>query len=106
MSNKLIVLWGFIIVLLVSIVYFIGIKYQDEIKYVNLKNDVKEATKKYVEDNDLELPLSITTEELEEKGYIGELKLNEKICAADVKISKKLLFYSFDIKFTCVNVEV
>lgn len=106
MSNKLIVLWGFIIVLLVCIIYFIGIKYEDEIKYVNLKNDVKESVKKYIDDNEVELPFSITTEELEEKGYIDELKLNEKICAADVKVSKKFLFYSFDIKFTCINTEV
>lgn len=105
MSNKLIMLWGFVIVLLVSLVYFIGIRYEDEIKYVNLKSDVKEAVKKYVEENDVSLPFSITTETLEEEGYIDELKLNEKVCAADVIVKKKFLFYSFDIKFTCINVE-
>lgn len=106
MSNKIIVLWGFIIVILVCAIYFIGIKYENEIEYINLKTEVKEAVKKYIKDNDLVLPITLTTEELESKGYIGELRIEEKVCAADVTVSKKFLFYSFDIDFTCVNTEV
>ena len=97
MSNKIIVLWGFIIVMLVCTIYFIGIKYE------NLKTEVKEATKKYVDDKDLDLPFTITTEQLESEGYIKELRLDDKVCAADVVISKKFIFHTFDIKFTCVN---
>lgn len=103
MSNKIIVLWGFIIVMLVCAIYFIGIKYENEIKYINLKTEVKEATKKYVDDKDLDLPFTITTEQLESEGYIKELRLDDKVCAADVVISKKFIFHTFDIKFTCVN---
>lgn len=105
MSNRLIVLWGFIIVSLVCIIYFIGIKYESEIKYINLKTEVKEATKKYVDDKSLSLPFKITTEQLESEGYIGELKLDEKVCAADITIDKKFLFHTFDIKFTCINLD-
>jgi len=103
MSNKIIIVWGLIIVSLVCAVYFIGIKYEEELKYVNLKNEVKESVKNYVEEKELDLPLTVTTETLESEGFIGELKLGEKICAADVKVSKKWLFYSYDINFVCVN---
>ena len=105
MSNKIIVLWGFIIVSLVCTIYFIGVKYQSEIKYINLKEEVKESTKKYIEDNDIKLPLKITSEELESKGYIGELRLDNKICACDINVKKQFLFYSFDLDFECIKVE-
>ncbi len=106
MSNKIIALWGFIIVSLVCSVYFIGVKYQSEIKYINLKETIKDAARKYVEDNETKLPITITTEELESKGYIGELKLDDKVCAADITVKKKFLFYSYDVKFECVNTEI
>lgn len=106
MSNKVIVLWGFIIVFLVCSVYFIGLKYEGEIKYINLKKEIKESVKEYINDNDIDLPFSITSENLESEGYIGELKLDDKVCAADITVSKKFLFYSYDIKFTCINTEV
>lgn len=105
MSNKVIVLWGFIIVSLVCGIYYIGVKYENELKYIDLKDEIKEATKKYISDNDKELPFKITTEELEEQGYINTLKLDNKICAADVKAYKKFMFNRFDIKFTCINEE-
>ncbi len=106
MSNKIIVLWGFIIVFLVCAVYFIGLKYEGEIKYINLKKEIKESVKEYIDDKDITLPFSITSETLESEGYIGALELDEKICAADISVSKKFLFYSYDIKFTCINPEV
>ena len=41
MNNKIIVVWGIIIIILVSIIYYIGITYQNEIKYISLKEEVK-----------------------------------------------------------------
>lgn len=105
MSNKVIVAWGFIIVFLVLAVYFIGIKYQNELKFVTLKNEIKKAAEKYIKDKDVSIPVVITTETLESEGYIKELKLNEKICAADINVSKKFLFYNYDIDFLCINPE-
>lgn len=104
MSEKTIVLWGFLIVLLVGVIYFIGIKYEGEFKYINLKTEIKSAVKDYVKEEDIDLPLEITTEELEEKGYIKELKLEDKVCAATIKVDKKFIFYNYDIKFECINV--
>ena len=98
MNNKIIVVWGIIIIILVSIIYYIGITYQNEIKYISLKEEVKIAVKDYISSE------KITTEELEEKGYLKELKLGNKLCAADIEVTKKV-FKSYDIEFTCVNVE-
>ena len=37
MSNKIIILWGSIIILLITILFIIGINYEKEIKYINIK---------------------------------------------------------------------
>ena len=105
MSNKLIVIWGSVIILLVGTVYFIGIKYKDELKYISLKEEVKDSVKEYIKRNDIKLPLEITSEELEENNYIKELKLDDKICAADITVDKKFLFYNYDIEFTCIDLK-
>ena len=105
MNNKIIVVWGIIIIILVSIIYYIGISYQNEIKYFSLKEEVKIAVKDYISSEKItKYPFKITTEELEEKGYLKELKLGNKLCAADIEVTKKV-FKSYDIEFTCVNVE-
>ncbi len=105
MNNKVIVFWGLIIILLVLTIYYIGVKHKNELKYISLKEDVKVATNKYINDYKKELPLEITTEELEEKGYIEELILDDKICEADIKVNKLLLWKNYEIKFTCINKE-
>lgn len=105
MNNKIIVVWGIIIIILVSIIYYIGITYRNEIKYISLKEEVKIAVKDYIcSEKITKYPFKITTEELEEKGYLKELKLDNKLCAADIEVTKKV-FKSYDIEFTCVNVE-
>ena len=78
MNNKIIVVWGIIIIILVSIIYYIGITYQNEIKYISLKEEVKIAVKDYISSEKItKYPFKITTEELEEKGYLKELKLGK-----------------------------
>ncbi|MCI8331142.1 MAG: hypothetical protein HFE04_03485 [Bacilli bacterium] len=105
MSNKLIIIWGSVIILLVGTIYFIGVKYEEELKYISKKNELKEVVKEYIKDNHTKLPIKITTEELEEQEYIEEIKMEDKICAADIKVSKKLIFYDYDIEFTCIKIE-
>ena len=50
MSNKLIVVWGTVIILLVGTIYFIGVKYEEELKYISLKNELKDTLKEYIKD--------------------------------------------------------
>ncbi len=106
MNKKVIALWGFIIVALVIIIFIIGITKEEELKYISLKNDIREATNEYIENNNIkDYPFTITTEELEEKDYLDELKLENKLCVADVTVTKKFIFKKYNIKLTCINVE-
>ncbi len=105
MSNKVIVFWGIIITLLCSAIYIIGVYYKNELDYINLKTKIKTSVKEYINKENKDLPLEITSEELEKKGYIGKLELEEKICAADIKVTKKFLMNNYDINFTCINPE-
>ena len=102
MSNKIIVLWGSLIIILVTVICYIAITKKEEIKFINLKQDLKENVRKYLKENDVELPFEITSEELEEKGYIEPLVLGNKLCAADIKVTKKIIFKKYDIQFTCI----
>lgn len=103
MSNKIIILWGSIIILLITILFIIGINYEKEIKYINIKQEVKESVKEYIKENNIKDDFEITSEELESKGYLKEIKLDDKICAADISVKKVLIFKKYNIEFTCIK---
>ena len=103
MSNKIIILWGSIIILLITILFIIGINYEKEIKYINIKQEVKESVKKYIKENNIKNDFEITSEELESEGYLKEIKLDDKICAADISVKKVLIFKKYNIEFTCIK---
>lgn len=103
MSNKIIILWGSIIILLITILFIIGINYEKEIKYINIKQEVKESVKKYIKENNIKDDFEITSEELESEGYLKEIKLDDKICVADISVKKVLIFKKYNIEFTCIK---
>ena len=104
MNNKTIVIWVSLIVLLTLGIGIIGITKQDELKYIEAKNELKKATKEYIKDNKINsFPITITSETLEEKDYIKEIKIDKNICAADITVAKKFIFNKYKIKFTCIN---
>ena len=103
MSNKIIILWGSIIILLITILFIIGINYEKEIKYINIKQEVKESVKKYIKENNIKDDFEITSEELESEGYLKEIKLDDKICAADISVKKVLIFKKYNIEFNCIK---
>ena len=103
MSNKIIILWGSIIILLITILFIIGINYEKEIKYINIKQEVKESVKKYIKENNIKDDFEITSEELESEGYLKKIKLDDKICAADISVKKVLIFKKYNIEFTCIK---
>lgn len=106
MSKKVIVLWSIIVVGLFLTILVIGITNKEELKYIKLKNEVKEVTKEYIKDNKInKFPVTISSEVLEEKDYLDGLKLDDKSCVCDVIVNKKLIFYTYNISFTCINTE-
>lgn len=105
MSNKVIVLWGSIIVFLVCVIFVIGTFYQNEIKYITLKEEVKTSAKEYINKHEVTYPFKITTEELESLGYLDELRIEDKVCVADVTVTEKWIFKKYKIDFTCITKE-
>ena len=99
MSNKIVVLWGSIVFLLVISIYLIGLNRQKE--EVKLEEKVKSATIKYMDDNNLSVPLELNSQTLIDEEYLDELKLNNKACEATIKVTKKYIFKNYDIKFKC-----
>lgn len=105
MSNKTLVIWGSIIIFLVCVIFIIGTFYKSEIKYITLKEEVKTSTKEYINKHDVTYPFKITTEELESLGYLDELLIDDKVCAGDISVTKKWIFKSYKIDFTCITKE-
>ena len=106
MSNKVIVLWGSVIVLLVLAIYTFGVMRKDNLKQLEAEKLVKESLNNYMDDNEIELPYKTTTEELIKNGYLEEIIVDNRVCNATVTVKKKLLGKDYDIKFTCINEEI
>ena len=58
---------------------------------------------KYIKENNIKDDFEITSEELESEGYLKEIKLDDKICAADISVKKVLIFKKYNIEFTCIK---
>ncbi len=104
MSNKVILVWGGLVVVIISTILLLGYKFNGEIEYVKMKQSIRNSVYNYIGDNDVKFPLEISTEKLEEENYLEEIRIGNKLCAADVVVNKKFVIYNYDISFTCVDV--
>ena len=104
MNNKIIVLWGFIIFGLVISIYILGISKSDEVKYDEIKDNLKLSVNNYLADNDLWPVNSVTvsSEELIENNYMNELSYENSKCFADVIVTNTGKKYNYEYDITCV----
>ena len=90
--RKMSILWGFIVIVLVAGLSFLGFTYKYKSKkYKDLENKLVEIAKKYTA-TDFNYPkgnnsVIVTYEELKEKKLINELKVNNNKCDGYVEIT-------------------
>lgn len=105
MSNKIIIFWTIIIFILLSFILSFGKYYLENEEYILLQQEFKASVKKYIKENELypknDEVITVNKNILVEKKYIKELKYKNKECDADAKVSKKLIFYTYNIKLDC-----
>lgn len=105
MSNKIIVFWATIIFLLLSSIFLFGKYYLKNKEYILLRQEFKENVKNYIKENDLypkyDKAVIINKEILIKNEIIKEIKYNGKECDAEAKVSKKFIFYLYNIKLDC-----
>lgn len=104
MNNKIIVLWGFIIFGLVISIYILGISKSDEVKYNELKENLKLSIDNYLSDNNLwpSNTITISSEELIENNYLNNLTYEGSECSADVIVTNNGKKYNYEYDITCV----
>ena len=104
MNNKIIVLWGFIIFGLVISIYILGISKSDEVKYNELKENLKLSIDNYLSDNNLwpSNTITISSDELIENNYLNELSYEGSKCSADVIVTNNGKKYNYEYDITCV----
>ena len=105
MSNKLIVLWGTIIVLLVSAVFVIGKLYKEDKFLIETQKLLKTNVSKYLDDygkwpsiND---EIKISSNELIELDYIEPIKNESKECSAVISIKNVNKKYKYKYTVNC-----
>ena len=104
MNNKIIVLWGFIIFGLVISVYVLGISKGNEVKYNELKENLKLSIDNYLSDNNLwpSNTITISSDELIENNYLNNLTYEGSECSAEVIITNNNGKYNYKYDITCV----
>ena len=104
MNNKIIILWGFIIFGLVISIYLIGINKSEEVKYKELKENLKLSVDNYLTDNNLwpEKNITITSKDLIENNYLNELYYEGSKCSASILVTNNKGKYNYKYDITCV----
>lgn len=98
------IIWGVVVVLLVSSIYVIWLFKKDDLKYSSLEDELTVAINEYIQTEHVHVPsdgLVITEKELINKGYINEVKLDDLECTFTSKVTKSGLTYSYDYNFDC-----
>ena len=111
--KKLTIVWIIFIIVLVSLLLFIGINIKEKNKeYVALENDLKEAAQMYYgQDSNLKkLPMQgnsvyVTLDELKEFGIKVNNKVNEDECTGYVKVTGEVISHKYKGYIKCKNYE-
>ena len=107
MSNKFMITWGILVILIVSVILIIGVYYEKNYEYIEASNKVKEVIKKYLKEEDINInnldSYNIQSNLLKEKGYLEEIKIKDNKCSFNAKIKNYFIYYDYDIKYNCVN---
>ena len=94
------VVWGILVVLILTLVLLIGLKDKD-FKYIKLERNLKTATRKYVKNNNLTPKLAksivIDIKELVDNRYITKESV-DKYCIKDVVFSNGLMYDEYVIE--------
>lgn|SRR5574344_2156580 len=104
MSNKVLVLWAFIIVMLCATILVIGYNQKDKV-LMKLENDIKKASEEYILDNDI-VPkynesATIDIDDLIDNEYLKETVALEKYCVKKVIFTKGAIFNDYEIIKEC-----
>lgn len=107
MSNKVIFLWSFIVLLILSSIFVMGIYYKKREIYLETDKIVKEYLKDYIKEGQINIEkfntYEVTSEELKNKGYFEEIKVNDMLCEFKAYIKNYILFNNYQIKYKCIN---
>ncbi len=103
MSNKLILLWGFLMIFMSCALLIIG-KNEEKIREKKeIETIYDNAVISYIEDNEIEFidnEVKISSNDLLINGYINEVKMDDSICVFEATVLKKE-DYNIKYKYEC-----
>ena len=106
--KKIYFVWTLIIVLLLSVVTFIGFKVVNKNKiYKNLENDMEVVVSKYLGQYIEEYPKNgsktVKIADVIDKGYELNMNINDDMCDGYVVVKKVSIAYEYDGYIKCNN---
>ena len=108
MSNKIFVIWGLVIVMLLGTLLILGNNKKDKV-YMALEKDLDKATLVYLKNNNMvpELDESaiVFVSKLIEEDYIKESEDLKKYCIESITFTKGLIKDKYEITTNCKDEE-
>ena len=109
MNSKIMVLWAFLIVMLLSVLLLLGYIKRDKV-YLEFEKKVEKATLVYISDNKIKVETEKATivfiNELVEKEYLKDEEENiKKYCVESVNYTKGLIKDKFKLNKNCKKEE-
>jgi len=107
MNNKVIVIWGFIIIALVTSIYLIGINKNKKEDYTEFKEILEIGLEDYLDDFDMwpntgEVK-EVILEDLLDKEYISSLAYNDRVCKGVIKVERVKSKYNYNYNIECIK---
>ncbi len=106
MSNKTIVIWVSLVLIIFASILIYGICYKKEHPYLKLEHEIEDAAKEYMKNYEGIKPseyldLTITSKELQKENHLKELKFEDKKCSGKVVVSYGKWKYEYSPSIKC-----
>lgn len=107
MNDRVIIIWGFLVVLIASSIMLLGNYYNKNYEYIETNKMVKEHLKEYIKKEKIKIPIlsavDISSEELKDKFYIEEIKMESSNCEFTSKVKNYIIFKTYKTDYKCTN---
>lgn len=108
MNNKFMLIWFIVILIIFGSILTYSVNYMKKHPFLKLEHKIKESAKNYMKDYegikpDKFIELTITSEELQKKDYLEELKYKNKKCSGKVVVKNENNKYKYIPNIVCDN---
>lgn len=107
MNDRIIIIWGFLVILIASSIMLLGNYYNKNSEYIETNKIIKEHLREYIKKEKIKIPflsvVDIDSKELKDKFYIEEIKMGNSSCEFTSKVKNFLILKTYKTDYKCTN---